>query len=233
VSTTTSREPCIELVDVFKVYKEGPVETVALRGVSLRIEAGEHVALCGPSGCGKSTLLNLAAGVALPTAGRVRVAGLDLAEQTDGERSKLRRDTVGIVFQSDNLFPRLTLRENVELPARLSGRSNAREIALEALQSVGIGALGGRYPAQVSGGERQRAAIAAAIALEPAVILGDEVTGELDSRSGEAVLELLTQLNRDRGVTILSVTHNPAAARRAHRVIEMQDGAIRALEPAR
>jgi len=233
VSATTSREPCIELVDVFKVYKEGPVETVALRGVSLRIEAGEHVALCGPSGCGKSTLLNLAAGVALPTAGRVRVAGLDLAEQTDGERSKLRRDTVGIVFQSDNLFPRLTLRENVELPARLSGRSNAREIALEALQSVGIGALGGRYPAQVSGGERQRAAIAAAIALEPAVILGDEVTGELDSRSGEAVLELLTQLNRDRGVTILSVTHNPAAARRAHRVIEMQDGAIRALEPAR
>lgn len=233
MSTTTSREPCIELVDVFKVYKEGPVETVALRGVSLRIEAGEHVALCGPSGCGKSTLLNLAAGVALPTAGRVRVAGLDLAEQTDGERSKLRRDTVGIVFQSDNLFPRLTLRENVELPARLSGRSNAREIALEALQSVGIGALGGRYPAQVSGGERQRAAIAAAIALEPAVILGDEVTGELDSRSGEAVLELLTQLNRDRGVTILSVTHNPAAARRAHRVIEMQDGAIRALEPAR
>lgn len=233
MSATTSREPCIELVDVFKVYKEGPVETVALRGVSLRIEAGEHVALCGPSGCGKSTLLNLAAGVALPTAGRVRVAGLDLAEQTDGERSKLRRDTVGIVFQSDNLFPRLTLRENVELPARLSGRSNAREIALEALQSVGIGALGGRYPAQVSGGERQRAAIAAAIALEPAVILGDEVTGELDSRSGEAVLELLTQLNRDRGVTILSVTHNPAAARRAHRVIEMQDGAIRALEPAR
>lgn len=225
--------PAIELTDVFKVYKEGPIETVALRGVSLRIEKGEYTALCGPSGCGKSTLLNLVAGLALPTAGRVRVAGTEIGNQTEAERSLLRRDTLGLVFQSDNLFPRLTVLENVQLPARLAGRADAPKLAKAALESVGVGSLGARYPGQLSGGERQRVAIAAAIALGPRILLADEVTGELDSGSGAVVLDLLSRLNHDLGLTILAITHNPAAAESAHRVVNMQDGAVREMEMAR
>lgn len=233
MNTITPGLPAIEINDVFKVYKEGPIETVALRGVSLRIEAGEYVALCGPSGCGKSTLLNLVAGLALPTAGRVHVAGADVGSQTEAERSALRRATVGLVFQSDNLFPRLTVLENVQIPGRLAGRSDAAARGREALESVGVGDLEHRYPGQLSGGERQRVAIAAAIALGPAVLLADEVTGELDSKTGQVVLDLLTRLNRERGLTILAVTHNPAAAASARRIVNMQDGAIRELELAR
>ena len=225
--------PAIELTDVFKVYKEGPIETVALRGVSLRIEEGEYTALCGPSGCGKSTLLNLVAGLALPTAGRVRVAGTEIGNQTEAERSLLRRDTLGLVFQSDNLFLRLTVLENVQLPARLAGRADAPKLAKAALESVGVGSLGARYPGQLSGGERQRVAIAAAIALGPRILLADEVTGELDSGSGAVVLDLLSRLNHDLGLTILAITHNPAAAESAHRVVNMQDGAVREMEMAR
>ncbi len=142
MSAAVAGPPAIELTDVFKVYKEGSIETVALRGVSLRIEEGEYTALCGPSGCGKSTLLNLVAGLALPTAGRVRVAGIEIGNQTEAERAVLRRDTVALVFQSDNLFPRLTVLENVQLPARLAGRRDAPKLAKEALESVGVGDLG-------------------------------------------------------------------------------------------
>lgn len=225
--------PAVELEDVFKVYKEGPVETVALRGVSLKIAAGEYVAICGPSGCGKSTLLNLVAGLALPTAGRVRVAGQEIAGQSEAERSEMRRRSVGVVFQSENLFPRLTVLENAQLPGRLLGSSEARALAMTALESVGVAGLSGRYPAQLSGGERQRVAIASAIALSPALLLADEVTGELDTRSGQVVLDLLSHLNRDRGLTIVAVTHNPAAADSADRVVNMLDGAIRETELAR
>jgi putative ABC transport system ATP-binding protein len=224
--------PAIELHDVFKVYKEGPIETVALRGVSLKVATGENVALCGPSGCGKSTLLNLVAGLTLPTAGRIRVAGVEIGGQTEAERAALRRETVGLVFQSDNLFPRLTVLENVQLPARLAGRSNARQLAATALESVDVGSLGSRYPAQLSGGERQRVAIAAAIVLLPPVLLADEVTGELDSRTGQVVLDLLSRLNRERGLTIFAVTHNLTAAASADRIVNMRDGAIRELEMA-
>ena len=134
-------------------------------------------------------------------------------------------------FQSDNLLPRLTVLENVQLPARLAGRPDARALASAALKSVGVEDLGNRYPAQLSGGERQRVAIAAAISLNPPVLLADEVTGELDTRTGQVVLDLLTRLNREHGLTILSVTHNAAAAASAHRTIDMRDGAIHALEP--
>ena len=231
MNAATSSAPALELQDVFKVYKEGPIETVALRGVSMRVEPGEYVALCGPSGCGKSTLLNLVAGIALPTAGRVRVCGAEVGGQTETERALMRR-SVGLVFQSDNLFPRLTVLENVQLPARLTGRGDAAKLAAAAIENVGVGSLGGRYPAQLSGGERQRVAIAAAIALAPTVLLADEVTGELDSRTGQVVLDLLTRLNRETGLTIVAVTHNPAAAASAHRVVNMRNGAIRELELA-
>lgn len=232
MNAATSSAPALELQDVFKVYKEGPIETVALRGVSMRVEPGEYVALCGPSGCGKSTLLNLVAGIALPTAGRVRVCGAEVGGQTETERALMRRRCVGLVFQSDNLFPRLTVLENVQLPARLAGRGDAAKLAAAAIENVGVGSLGGRYPGQLSGGERQRVAIAAAIALAPTVLLADEVTGELDSRTGQVVLDLLTRLNRETGLTIVAVTHNPAAAASAHRVVNMRDGAIRELELA-
>lgn len=232
MSGDSAAAPAIELQDVFKVYKEGPIETVALRGVSLRIATGEYVALCGPSGCGKSTLLNLVAGLALPTAGRIRVAGVEIGGQTEAERSIMRQTSVGLVFQSDNLLPRLTVLENVELPARLAGRSNARGLATTALESVSVEKLRSRYPAQLSGGERQRVAIAAAIALGPSVLLADEVTGELDSKTGQVVLDLLSHLNRERGLTIVAVTHNAAAAASADRVVNMLDGAIRELEMA-
>ena len=231
MNAATSSAPALELQDVFKVYKEGPIETVALRGVSMRVEPGEYVALCGPSGCGKSTLLNLVAGIALATAGRVRVCGAEVGGQTETERALMRR-SVGLVFQSDNLFPRLTVLENVQLPARLTGRGDAAKLAAAAIENVGVGSLGGRYPAQLSGGERQRVAIAAAIALAPTVLLADEVTGELDSRTGQVVLDLLTRLNRETGLTIVAVTHNPAAAASAHRVVNMRNGAIRELELA-
>ena len=231
MSASPASAPAIEFADVFKVYKEGPIETVALRGVSLRIAPGEHIALCGPSGCGKSTLLNLAAGLASPTAGRVSIAGVDIGNRSEAERAIMRRAQLGLVFQSDNLLPRLTVLENVQLPARLAGRPDARALASAALKSVDVEDLGNRYPAQLSGGERQRVAIAAAISLNPPVLLADEVTGELDTRTGQVVLDLLTRLNREHGLTILSVTHNAAAAASAHRTIDMRDGAIHALEP--
>ncbi|TAJ16547.1 MAG: ABC transporter ATP-binding protein, partial [Dehalococcoidia bacterium] len=187
---------------------------------------GEYLALWGPSGCGKSTLLNLVAGLALPTAGQVLVEGGEIGGQTEAERALMRQHVVAVVFQSDNLLPRLTVRENVELPLRLTGAPAASMSAREALAAVGLGDLGGRYPGQLSGGERQRVAFATAIATHPRVLLADEVTGELDRRNGEIVLDLMDQLNRERSMTILAVTHSPVAAARAHRRVVMLDGRI-------
>ena len=218
--------PALELRDVFKVYKDGSVEAVALRGVSLRIAPGEYVALWGPSGCGKSTLLNLAAGLALPTAGHVLIEGRDIGGQPEDVRALVRQDAIAVVFQSDNLLPRLTVQENVELPLRLAGASGASQAAQEALAAVGVGDLGQRYPEQLSGGERQRVAFATAIAGDPRLLLADEVTGELDSRNGEVVLDLMDRLNRERSMTILAVTHNPLAATRAQRRVVMRDGRV-------
>lgn len=233
MSAVASSAPAIEVEDLFKVYKEGPIETVALRGVSLKVERGDYVALCGPSGCGKSTLLNLIGGLAVPTAGRVRVAGVEIGSQTETERSAMRRQSVGVVFQSDNLFPRMTVLENVQLPACLAGRRDGRALAMTALESTGVNGLFRRYPAQLSGGERQRVAIAAAIALGPTVLLADEVTGELDVKTGQFVLDLLARLNRERGLTILAVTHNPAAAASADRIVNMRDGTVGQPETSR
>lgn len=229
--STAAGAPVLVLSDVFKVYKEGPVETVALRGVDVVVGEGEYIAICGPSGCGKSTLLSIMAGLTRPTAGRVEVAGQDIAGQTEAELAVVRRRTFGMVFQSDNLFSWMSALENVELGLRLNGRRDARRAAREALSAFGLDARRNDRVARLSGGERQRVAIAGALANQPAVLLADEITGELDSGSAAVVLEALDEVVAG-GTAVVAVTHNPEAAMRAARRVDMVDGRIATAVPA-
>jgi ABC-type lipoprotein export system ATPase subunit len=210
---------------VLKVYKEGEVETVALRGASLTVERGEFVAIVGRSGSGKSTLLNIIGGLAEPTAGRVMVSGIDLARADEEQRASVRRHGVGIVFQNDNLIPFLTAEENVALPLQLAGQAQAQSRARTLLDELGMGARRSHRPDQLSGGEKQRVAIASALASSPQLILADELTGELDTKNTDAVMDEIVRLN-ERGTTLIIVTHNPRVARRAHRVLHIADGRI-------
>jgi putative ABC transport system ATP-binding protein len=179
----------VVLFDVLKVYKEGDVETVALRGATLTVERGEFVAIVGRSGSGKSTLLNIIGGLAEPTAGRVMVAGIDLARADEEQRASVRRHGVGIVFQNDNLIPFLTAEENVALPLQLAGQAQAQSRARTLLDELGMGARRSHRPDQLSGGEKQRVAIASALAGSPQLILADELTGELDTKNTDAVMD--------------------------------------------
>jgi putative ABC transport system ATP-binding protein len=199
----------------------------ALRGVNLKVEKGEFVAVVGPSGCGKSTLLHLLGAMDAPTAGEVRVNGHDLAQMNDAARTRLRRLQIGFVFQTFNLLPTLSARENVEIAMRLAGvpARERRARAVELLECIGLGPRAGHLPRQLSGGERQRVAIARALANRPALILADEPTGNLDSVTGESIVGLLHQLNRE-GQTIMLVTHNLDMANQAGRVLRMKDGLI-------
>lgn len=226
MTASISSPPVIVLNDVIKVYKEGPVETVALRGINLSVSRGDYLAICGPSGCGKSTLLSITGGLARPTAGRVDVGGTDISGLPEAELAGIRRKTFGMVFQADNLFSWLTAQENVELALRLSGRRDARTAAREALSLVGLADRRGERVSKLSGGERQRVAIASAIANRPQVLLADEITGELDSASAAVVLDALDNLVAREGTAVLAVTHNPEAATRAARRIDMVDGQI-------
>lgn len=215
-------------MEVSKVYRQGPEEIQALRHVNLLIATGEFVAITGKSGCGKSTLLHIIGGLEPPTAGRVVLDGYDLAQLPDPQLTRFRRDRVGVVFQSFNLLPLLTLEENVALPRVLQGAhyAEAREEASFWLAEVGLGARRGHKPHQVSGGEMQRAAIARALINRPAVILADEPTGNLDSVTSAQILELLSQLHRERGQTVVLVSHAPEAAGYAQRVLRLQDGRL-------
>ena len=212
----------IELDGAAKVYA-GAVPTPALRPTDLRVGRGELVVILGPSGSGKSTLLNLIGGLDRPSAGRVRVDGVDLAALPPPRLADFRRDHVGFVFQFYNLLPSLTARENVELAAELSGRRAAVDGALAA---VGLAARAGHFPGQLSGGEQQRVAIARALVKDPPLLLCDEPTGALDEGTGSAVLALLEGLVREGGKTVLLVTHNAALAERATRVVRLRDGAL-------
>ena len=219
-------ENAVVIQDMFKIYKEGDVETVALRGVNLSIHQAEFVAITGRSGSGKSTLLNLLGGLAVPSAGHVMMHGIDLARLNEGQRALFRRDHIGIVFQADNLIPFLTAAENVALPMNLAGTHHARSQAEALLSEVGLGERFNHRPNQLSGGERQRVAIAVALANKAELLLADELTGELDSATAENMMALLKKLNVERGLTLIVVTHNPVVASRAARQVHIHDGML-------
>jgi putative ABC transport system ATP-binding protein len=223
-----SRAPALELVDLVKHYGTGDTEVRALTDVSLTVAPGELVAIMGPSGCGKSTLLHLAGGLEDPSAGQVRVAGLDVPRLSASERATLRRTDVGYVFQRLNLVVSLTALENVMLPLELEGigRRDARARAREALATVGLTEQLDRFPDDFSGGQQQRIAVARAVVGSRRLILADEPTGSLDTMTGDQVIELLAGLPGREGTAVVLVTHEPRYASWADRVVFLRDGRI-------
>jgi len=220
--------PALTLADVAKSYPLGARRVDAVRGVSFAIARGEFVALMGPSGSGKSTLLNLIAGLDTPSAGEITLDGVALSMLGDDALTDLRRTRIGIVFQLFNLLPSISALENVALPLRASGVAARDAIARAeaAITTVGLAARGAHLPEELSGGEMQRVAIARALAIDPAIILADEPTGSLDSEMGHEVLATFRGCVRERGVTVLLVTHDEAAATHADRIIRMRDGRL-------
>jgi putative ABC transport system ATP-binding protein len=220
--------PALEAVDVIRRYALEGVIVEALRGVTLRVEQGEFVAVEGPSGSGKSTLMHLLGCLDRPTSGVLRVAGRDVGRLGDAELARLRNETIGFVFQSFQLLPRTRAVDNVALPLVYRGlrRGERRRRAVAALEAVGLGHRLGHRPAQLSGGEQQRVAIARALVGEPQVLLADEPTGNLDSKSGADVMAILERLNAERGVAVVIVTHEVDVARRAGRQVHVRDGLV-------
>ena len=219
--------PALEVRDVFRIFRSGPVETVALRGASLSIARGEFVALLGASGSGKSTLLHIAAGLDEPSAGSVRVAGEPLDGLTDEQRLGLRRRLVGVVFQRDNLWNHLTALQNVALVGRLTGAADARDRAGRLLSMLGLAGRVDHRPSQLSGGEQQRVAMATALINEPALLLADEPSGELDRASESTLLDEMQRVREEQGCALMVVTHSEEVAARATRVVRMEDGVCR------
>jgi len=213
----------LEFHDVFRIYRSGPAETVALRGLELRIEPREFVAVFGPSGSGKSTMLRLAAGLEQPSAGEVRALGVSLGRLDDSGLSNYRAGRLALVLQSGNLWPELTARENVELAVRLAGRKGDAGAALSAF---GLEHAAGRRAGILSGGEQQRVGIGAAAAREAPLVLADEPTAELDEENEALVLDALRSLRDDHGSTVVTVTHSPRVAEAVDRVIEIRDGRV-------
>jgi putative ABC transport system ATP-binding protein len=218
----------VAVVDATREYRLDGLTVPALRGVTLTVEAGDHLAIVGPSGSGKSTLMHLLGGLDRPTSGRLLLGGRDVADLSASELARLRNQVIGFVFQSFHLLARTSARDNVALPLIYRGvrRAERRRRAEEILARVGLGHRLEHRPNQLSGGEQQRVAIARALVTEPSVLLADEPTGNLDSGSGEAVLALLEELNAERGVAVAMVTHNASVASRARRRVEMLDGLI-------
>jgi putative ABC transport system ATP-binding protein len=217
----------IEIRDLKKTYRVGKVDVPALRGVDLTVRAGEFLSIIGPSGSGKSTLFHIIGGLTPPTSGQVSVGGKDLAHMTDGDRTELRKRTVGFVFQKFNLLPNLTANDNIRISRYLGGFTEPPgQDFQDVLKLLGISERLGHKPSALSGGEQQRVAIARAIVNHPAILLADEPTGNLDSQNSQAVLEILRGLNERTGQTILMITHNPEAAAFGHSIVKMRDGQI-------
>jgi ABC-type lipoprotein export system ATPase subunit len=224
----------IELSNVGKIYRLGEVEIAALRGASLKIEEGEYVALIGPSGSGKSTLMNVLGCLDRPTSGNYRLAGQEVATLSRDERARIRNQRIGFVFQNFNLLPRTSALENAELPLLYANGLSARqrrELAEEALARVGLADRMDHHPSQLSGGQQQRVAIARALVNRPSILMADEPTGNLDSKTSRDILQLLRQLNDEHGLTVVLVTHDQAVARVARRTIVLRDGQIVADTP--
>jgi putative ABC transport system ATP-binding protein len=223
----------IRCLDLRKVYRQGDNEIIALAGVSLEIASGSFAVIMGPSGSGKSTLLHLIGGLDRPTTGEIVVDGLSLGRMADDEVTLFRRTRVGFIFQFFNLLPTLTALENVTLPFVLDGVSKAEadRRARAALEKVGLAARMTHLPEELSGGEVQRVAVARALAFNPPILLADEPTGNLDSKSGETILSLLKEFNRENGCTVVMVTHSEEAARCGERVIFLRDGRIERERP--
>lgn len=218
----------IQATGVRKTYDTGKVRVDALRGVDLGIERGEMVAVMGPSGCGKTTLLNVLSGLDDVTSGEVVIDGALIHEMSDKKRTRYRAEKMGFVFQSYNLLPVLSVVENVELPLLVSGvkMGQARTRAAETLELVNLSEEGDKRPAELSGGQQQRVAIARALVNEPAIVWGDEPTGNLDSETSGGIMDLLCRLNKEKSQTFVLVTHDLAVGRRANRILRMADGEI-------
>ncbi len=216
----------LEIQDVTKQYQAQGQQVTALDGVTLTLEAGQFFALMGRSGCGKSTLLNLAGAMDFPTTGTVSVGGQITSRLDDAGLTALRRIQVGFIFQNFQLLPTLSVAENVELPLLLAGTAKPREKALEALAWVELDGYGNRMPHQLSGGQMQRVAIARALVHQPKLLLADEPIGNLDTATGNLILDLLRRATRDFGTAILMATHSPDSTRVTHRTVEMRDGRI-------
>ena len=222
-----AREPILKTTDLRMVYHVGKLDVHALRGVDVQVQKGEFVAIIGPSGCGKSTLLHLLGGLARPTSGRIFVDGVEISAAADAERTAIRRDKIGFVFQRFNLLPTLTVRGNLEIARQVQGNGTpSRERLVEMLEMVGLPHKIQVKPLDLSAGEQQRIAIARALINEPAIVLADEPTGNLDSVNSGLILDLFRELNARLGQTIVMITHNPEAAAVAHRVIELKDGRV-------
>ena len=220
-------QPIISIRGLRKTYHAGDVDVHALRGVDLDVQSGEFVSIVGPSGSGKSTLFHIVGGLTPPTSGSIHIAGRDLLGMSDAERTELRKATVGFVFQKYNLLPTLTARDNIEIARDIARRNGPLDPQfLEVLRLLGIAGRLDHKPRALSGGEQQRVAIARAIVNQPAILLADEPTGNLDTENSNAVLAILRDLNQRLGQTILMITHNPDAAGYGDRIVRMRDGQI-------
>jgi putative ABC transport system ATP-binding protein len=223
----TRRKDVVVVEDLQMVYRVSKVEVPALRGVDFSVKEGEFVAVIGPSGCGKSTLLHLIGGLLQPTSGRILIEGVSISSVSDSERTEIRRQRMGFVFQSYNLLNTLTARENIALAKRIQGNGHYEDgSAHNILRMLGLESKMDHKPWELSGGEQQRVAIARAVINRPAILLADEPTGSLDSENSRMVLKMLRDLNSEYGQTIIIITHDPEAAATADRVIEMRDGKI-------
>ena len=220
----------IRLQDVSKIYRMGNVDVAALQGVSIFIEPGEMVAIMGPSGSGKSTMMNIIGCLDVPTSGSYTLEDEDVGGMSDDRLAEIRNSKIGFVFQTYNLLPRLSALANVELPLLYGGRRNRRRRALEALDRVGLADRVSHRPTELSGGQQQRVGIARALVKRPSILMADEPTGNLDSRSSEEILAILQRLNREEGMTVILVTHEASIAARAQRVMSMLDGRVVSVE---
>ena len=220
----------IEIKDVKKIYKMGDVEVPALDGVSLAVNKGEMLSIIGPSGSGKSTLMNIIGCLDTPTSGTYILDGLDVSKMSDDEQAGVRNKKIGFVFQQFNLLPRTRAVDQVELPMVYAGTPDRKQKAIAALESVGLGERTHHRPTELSGGQQQRVAIARALVTDPSILLADEPTGNLDSKAGREVIAIFQRLNKERGITIILVTHEPAIAAHTQRIVSIRDGRIYADE---